>query len=151
MLAPAEEIDARCRQLITDHMLWYDTATREVHPHPCIHGDLTGIVPERMWDPTASFLTRAKQIDRAPLHIEQWCFYHGRKCPIFGANANIPDYDISGLPCPDMSRAGNRKYEEGATSSVFAAHAKMHIEYGTPMLVIENVWDRLPDNKQCLF
>jgi site-specific DNA-cytosine methylase len=49
--------------------------------------------------------------------------------------------DTSGLPCPDMSKAGKGLREEGLTSSVFIAHAKLHCAKKTPLLVVENVED----------
>ena len=60
-----------------------------------------------------------------------------------GDFAKKPDYDISGLPCPDFSRAGERRGRGGPTLTVFACHAKLHIHLGTPLLVIENVQDRV--------
>ena len=83
---------------------------------------------------------RLSAIDRAPLKKGQFCFTHQQHCPL--TEGLQSDYDHSGLPCPDHSRAGKAMREEGHTSSVFACHAKMHIEKGTPLLVIENVQDR---------
>ena len=136
--------------MIVDHVQWYNIATGCAHVHPCIHGDLTQVVPQGSFDQKADFETRAAQIDHADLCADQWCFAHGQNCPIFrkGCGVAEPDYDISGLPCPDHSRAGNRAYEQGATSSVFACHAKMHVHYQTPLLCIENVWDSVVENFQ---
>ena len=122
-------------------MQWYNNTTGSPHPNPCVHGDLTKIVPENSFDKDGCFFNRARQIDKAKFCAEQWCFQHGKPCKLFTPDAAVPDYDISGLPCPDMSRAGLRKFEEGKTSSVFACHAKMHVQWQTPMLVVENVQD----------
>ena len=134
-----------------DHIQWYNTATGCAHAQPCIHGDLTKIVPEGSFDKGANFETRATQIDQADFCADQWCYTHGRDCPIFREQSQRgqvveSDYDLSGLPCPDHSKAGNRQYEEGDTSSVFACHAKMHVHYQTPMLCIENVWDSVVES-----
>lgn len=48
------------------------------------------------------------------------------------------DFEVAGLPCPDMSRNGLRRLEEGPTNTVFMAHAKRHCEKRTPLIVIEN-------------
>ena len=88
-------------------------------------------------------MSRVISIDKAKLFDGQYCFQHGRVCSIFGPHAKKPDYDISGLPCPDFSKAGKRQGSEGKTSSVFACHAKMHIQLQTPLLVIENVQERV--------
>ena len=137
----AQEISASCRQLIWDHHLWHCDVAGMWTPPPCVHGDLTEAVPRGSFDPEATFIERVRAIDRAPLCLHQHCYTHGQKCPIYGA-AKKPDYDLSGLPCPDHSPAGKRLYEEGKTSSVFACHAKLHIANQTPLLIIENVPDR---------
>ena len=121
-------------------MEWYNRATGEAHPHPCMHDDLTHIVPAGSFDPEGTFAQRSRQIDQAKLNTKQWCHHHGQFCTLFGHGAPEIDYDISGLPCPDMSRAGRLLREEGPTSTVFTCHAKMHIELQTPLLVVENVW-----------
>ena len=64
----------------------------------------------------------------------------GRECDLFN-DENKSDFDFSGLPCPDMSSAGLRLAEEGATAPVFITHAKYHIDKGTKLLIIENVTD----------
>ncbi len=137
----AEEIDARCRQLIVDHAAWYNSATRNWHPTPCIHGDLTKIVPENSFNPEGTFMERLMQIDGASIMRNQWCNTHGHDCPILDGLQS--DYDVSGLPCPDMSPAGLGLKEEGMTSTVFICHAKLHIAKQTPFLVVENVPDRV--------
>ena len=38
-----------------------------------------------------------------------------------------------------MALAGNRAAEEGPTSTVFMAHAKLHKERKTPLMILENV------------
>lgn len=136
-----KEIDPKCRQLIVDHAAWYNSATNNWHPAPCIHGDLTKIVPEGSFDPEGTFMERLMQIDRAPILQHQHCFTHGHKCPLLEGVQS--EYDVSGLPCPDMSPAGLGLKEEGKTSAVFISHAKLHIAKQTPLLVVENVPDRV--------
>ena len=103
-------------------------------------GDLTHIVPEGTFDPHDDFQTRLRAINKARLLTRQHCYTHGISCQIYGGAR--PDYDLSGLPCPDHSPAGLKQYEQGPTSSVFACHAKLHIALQTPMLIIENVPDK---------
>ena len=95
-------------------------------------------------------MRRLYAIDRAKLKSHQYCYTHNRCCSL-GLSGDIPqetaDFDLSGLPCPDMSPAGYSLREEGETSSVFAVHAKYHIAKQTPMLVIENVPDQGFDDK----
>lgn len=140
----AQELSRRCRQLIVDHSTWYNNTTESWHPMPCIHGDLTSILPDHSFDPESSFMTRLYDINRAPLYSHQFCYTHNRDCALGVLDSdhdNRPDYDFSGLPCPDMSPAGKKKREEGTTSSVFLCHAKYHVAMQTPILIIENVPD----------
>ena len=137
---PIKEISGTCRQLVVDHFDWYKT-TVGWRPQPCIHGDVTKIVPEGSFDPKSSFESRLRSINRAPVLLKQFCYSHGKDCNIFGS-PHKPDYDLSGLPCPDHSPAGKRLGEEGVTSSVFCCHAKIHIALQTPFLIVENVPDK---------
>ncbi|CAE7811005.1 unnamed protein product [Symbiodinium sp. CCMP2592] len=133
-----KEMSARCRQLITDHARWCEEVVGQ-RPLPCVHGDLTDILPAGSVDPNGTFMQRVRAIDRADFCAGQYCYQHGMVCSVLGDFAKKPDYDISGLPCPDFSRAGQRRGREGPTGTVFACHAKLHIHLGTPLLVIENV------------
>lgn len=100
------------------------------HSQPCVHGDLTQIMPSNSFDPESGFEAKAAQINQAKLRTTQYCFTHDRQCPIFGKRAREVDLDVSGLPCPDFS------------AMVFCSHAKFHAAWQTPMLIIENVPDR---------
>ena len=77
----------------------------------------------------------------------RFCHEHKRFCAIHGKDGLRPDLDVSGLPCPDMSKAGKQLFEEGVTSAVFCCHAKLNVELGTPLLIIENVQDRSYEQK----
>lgn len=80
-------------------------------------------------------MTKLFAIGRSNLMAKQWCFTHADYCNLF----DPIDMDISGLPCWDMSLAGNRRAEQGMTNAVFMVHAKMHKERGTPLMILENV------------
>lgn len=136
----AEEINGGCRNLIVSHCDWYNDVTGLNHPRPCIHGDLTQVIPPDSFRKSDSFKDRLRKIDRAPIMLKQYCYTHGQDCSIF-STWKRPDYDLSGLPCPDHSPAGSRAGSEGVTASVFICHAKFHIGLQTPLLIIENVPD----------
>ena len=138
-----KEIDATCRQLIRDHVRWCQKATDMYGPSPCVHGDVTEILPEgTVID--QGYLKMSHAVNQAQVMPKQFCYTHNQQCRVFGRRAVHADYDISGLPCPDMSRAGKQLFEEGPTAVVFACHAKMHAHKRTKLLVIENV----PDARQ---
>ncbi|CAK9081709.1 Uncharacterized protein SCF082_LOCUS38866 [Durusdinium trenchii] len=99
----AHETNKGCRQLIADHVRWCGTVTND-HSQPCVHGDLTQIMPSNSFDPESGFEAKAAQINQAKLRTTQYCFTHDHQCPIFGKRAREVDLDVSGLPCPDFSR-----------------------------------------------
>lgn len=78
-------------------------------------------------------------MDRLPLQRYGECSQCNRFCEIFDGVA--PDLDLSGLPCVDQSPAGRQLFEEGKTKQVFVCHAKLNIEKGTRLILIENVPD----------
>lgn len=135
---PTKEINPSCRQLIVDNFEWCKSAS-QWRPKPCIHGDILESLPPNSFSPSDSFFDRLLAINRAPLKKRQFCYTHNGLCPILEGLQS--DMDTSGLPCPDMSKAGKGLREEGLTSSVFIAHAKLHCAKKTPLLVIENVED----------
>ena len=137
-----QEILPSCRQLIVDHIPWYNNTTEAWHPPPCVHGDLTEVMaPPVNCSPNDSFMRKLYAMNKAPMKTKQWCYTHCQECSLGIGGGMKPDYDISGLPCPDMSPAGSQQREEGPTAPVFICHAKLHIALQTPMLVIENVPD----------
>ena len=48
------------------------------------------------------------------------------------------DIETAGLPCWDMSYAGQRRQEDGRTVGAFLTHAKRHVELQTPIVIVEN-------------
>lgn len=139
IVVASQEINPTCRQLITDHHDWCNKVTGW-KPKPCVHGDITETLPPGSFKQSDTFYRRLLDIDRAKICKRQFCYAHSGFCNILeGMQA---EFDHSGLPCPDMSKAGHGRREEGVTSAVFARHAKLHIARQTPLLLIENVQDR---------
>jgi hypothetical protein len=131
-------MNAGCRQLIVDHLPWIREVTNSQHPSPCVFGDLLHCVPDNSFNVEDNFNVKLYDLDKALLFTHQWCFTHGRMCPLFG-RAVETNLETAGLPCTDQSRAGNQLYEQGPTAVVFIAHAKRHIQKRTPFIIIENV------------
>ena len=137
----SKEIDGTCRQLIQDHVRWCARTVQTYNPPPCVHGDVTEILPEGTLSGYEDYPAMVRAVNKSALCRYQFCYTHNMDCPVFSdPQRNVDtDYDISGLPCPDFSRAGLQRFEHGATSVVFACHAKMHCHKQTKMLLIENV------------
>ena len=85
------------------------------------------------------------QVNALRLKTEQYCHTHGQLCPLPGPLE--VDFDVSGLPCQENSRANvNRKFFEGRTGSVYLVWARKHEANKTPLLLLENT----PDSRRQL-
>lgn len=105
---------------------------------PCVFGDVEGCIPPGSYDPKDCFMQKFHSIARADLVSHNHCYTHNGQCPLF-EKRKTGQLETAGLPCIDQSKAGNRLFEEGPTSTVFAAHAKRHIELETWAILLENV------------
>lgn len=80
------------------------------------------------------------KVNKLRLQSEQFCFTHGRPCPLPGPQE--VDFDVSGLPCQENLRANvNRKFFEGRTGSVYLVWSRKHEANRTPLLILENTPD----------
>lgn len=139
LLLVAQELDAGCRQLIVDHHRWINAATGFELPPPCIHGNILEQVRSDCYDPNASFSEKLAQINASRLQKRRFCFTHNRFCALLTED-KLVDIDVSGLPCPDNSRANwKRLYQEGPSGPIYIVWAKKHKLARTPLLILENV------------
>ena len=106
---------------------------------PCVFGDVLDQVvglPATEEFQSKPFKERKELVDKCALAFDQWCYTHAKHCSILRPS----DLDVSGLPCPDMSKANNkRRYQEGPTAGVYCVWAKKHRHLRTPLLLVENV------------
>ena len=61
------------------------------------------------------------------------CCKHGGLC----STEKLAVFDVSGLPCPDMSTAGKRLRRAGSTAGVYIAHGKYVTDQAVPLLLVE--------------
>ena len=137
----AEEMDRGCRQLILDHHKWIMSFQGHHHRLPCVFGDILDQIDMKEVDDNLPFQEKRKLIDSMPLRSKQVCYTHGfDNCPVL----QHVDIDMSGLPCPDNSRANSRRlFEEGPSAPIYILWAKKHKELATPLLILENTPDPL--------
>lgn len=130
-----QEIDAHCRQAIIDNHHWAQQWADRRRSVPHIFADLRDQASLDQVNPRLPFLARWGQASRLQASHEQFCHTHARYCP-----SMVPlDFDVSGLPCQDNSRANhNRRFFEGKNSTENLAWAKRHVDLETPLLIIEN-------------
>ena len=130
-----EEMDPQCQQLISDNHGWVTSTIGFPHRRPCVHANLLDILPDQTFDSTWSFIQKLHAINDANFRSELPCLTCGQSCDLF--DREDPDIDVSGLPCWDNSPSGKKRYEEGATNAVFICHAKLHVEKGTKIVIVE--------------
>lgn len=104
-----KEWNAPCRQLIVDNFQWYKhCAGRLCCCQPCIFDDLEGRIPEGTYEPDDPFYVKFHKVDAADLLRKQYCYTHNKQCPLFPEHpGQQSDIETAGLPCWDMSLAGN--------------------------------------------
>ena len=90
-------------------------------------------------------MNMVKAISSADFRRTQFCYSCSKECDIFQPKMES-QLEVAGLPCTDQSRAGKQAFEEGVTAPVFIAHAKLHINRRTPLVVLENVPDSVKNN-----
>ena len=134
-----KEWDRGCRQLIHDHFDWVKLHVGGVCRAPCVFGNLERCIPKNTFDASNDFWTKFKKVDEAVLFSTQYCYTHNQQCRLDKGS----DLEVAGLPCWDYSLVGKLLGENGPTIEAFLTHAKRHVAVGTPLIIIENVKDRL--------
>ena len=123
-----------CHQSIRDHHDWCNRVNGSAHPLPCMYTNVLFMLRPGSYDPAANFIANKFSIYRSILQQSQFCSTHHRHCMYPHA-----DYDFSGLPCTDNSKAKHhRQFYEGPTGPVFITWAIRLKRYGVKIGVLEN-------------
>ena len=136
----SKEIDPACQQLIIDHHRWIGSFTRDVSCRalPCIFSDILSQVGTRTGrvGENENFVSKRRRLSQGEMQWFQPCSVHGVLC----STQTQVQIEVSGLPCPDNSRANvKRQFEEGRSGAVYIAWSRVHIAKRTPLLILENV------------
>ena len=136
----SKEIDPACQQLIIDHHRWIGSFTRDVSCRalPCILSDILSQVGTRTGrvGENENFVSKRRRLSQGEMQWFQPCSVHGVLC----STQTQVQIEVSGLPCPDNSRANvKRQFEEGRSGAVYIAWSRVHIAKRTPLLILENV------------
>ena len=134
----SKELDPKCHQCIRDHHVWSCQVAEADHELPCMFTDVMSLVPPKSFDPSTPFVQKKSDIYSSPLVLEQKCLSHNKSCRIPAV-----DYDCSGLPCTDNSRAKcsskqGRQLYEGPTGPIFITWALRLKRSGVKLAVLEN-------------
>lgn len=112
--------------------------TESEHELPCVFLDVLDLCPPGCFDESDRFVDKKFKIFSSASRTTQPCRTHP------GCNCIVPgsDYDVSGLPCVDNSKAKKgRLFEEGPFGPVFIVWALRLRRYRIPLAVLENVED----------
>ncbi|CAE6970572.1 unnamed protein product [Symbiodinium sp. CCMP2592] len=133
-----QEVDPACRQLIVDHHKWLSSFTGHCSRLPCVFGDIMEQLDGTVDMSRGSFECKRRRVTAAALQRYQYCTTHAQPCCV-----DTPVMlDVSGLPCPDNSRANHgRLFEEGPSGKIYITWAAQHKRKQTPLLILENVRD----------
>lgn len=139
-----EELDPSCRQAILDNHRWVQEWTDHKSIAPHIFDDLKKqfSLKKKNFDESASYWDRQKQLDSINMKKYQYCQTHNAECAVRALSKNI-DFDVSGLPCQDNSRARHRRkfFVKGDHGSVYLCWGRRHRLAKTPLLILENTLD----------
>ena len=129
-------MNKQCQQLIVDNHTWINQFTEYQQPSPCVFENLLHQVPGYIDLDSGTFEAKRRRLNNVDLQQRQFCVTHSQLCSLH----EPVDMDVSGLPCPDNSRANQkRKFEEGDSGIVYITWSKKHVQNKTPLLVLENV------------
>ena len=143
----AKEKNPKCTQILADNHDWCNLTAGCSHPKPHLFQDILALNANSaaLIGPAAaglSYAAKRRKIGRSALVEEQPCVWHMGHSYHQGGTLRhccIPyaDFSCSGLPCTDMSVAGNRLGQEGPTNSVYVTHGKFLSRKKVPLFVLE--------------
>lgn len=105
--------------------------------------DILDLIPHQTSDPTWTYSQKLNAIFNGGLATAGVCENHrswvdGECLPgVCSVQKHNIAFDVSGLPCPDMSCAGKKLYRAGPTSAVYITHGKWATVQRIPLLLIE--------------
>jgi len=104
--------------VIKDAMNWCEDVTG--HKGACLFEDILDLLPNGTLDPDWTYSEKLQATTGVTTARFGSCVTHDSHCFV----NKTAVFDVSGLPCPDMSRAGKRRKRAGVTNSVYLAHGR---------------------------
>ncbi|CAE7226224.1 desi2 [Symbiodinium sp. CCMP2592] len=125
------EYNPACHQLLQEAVHWSAKVCGR-QSDPCLFGDATHVL-KGDWQNAPFYSGKLQAGWQAELATNSKCLRHGCDCGIM----KRPVFDVSGLPCPDMSACGKRLKRAGPTNSVYIAHGRWVTANETPLILVE--------------
>ena len=96
------------------------------------------MVPSGVLNGAQTYTEKLYAIQASELASRQHCLQHSVASGMACSPHKLVQFDVSGLPCPDMSTANqNRKMRAGPTNSVYLTHGKWATQNRVPLLLVE--------------
>ena len=131
-----KEYAENCNQLLFDNHRWCMETCGADHEMPHFFGDIELLNAPGSFCHTDGYTRKRRRIQKSLLVEQQLCNTHSyAECQL--CNLPSPDFGCSGLPCTDMSRAGQQLKRHGRTNSVYITHGKFVESKRVPLFVIE--------------
>ena len=137
-MVTTEEYNNKCQQMLQESLIWCQKVAGHM-PQACLFSNILDLTPDVNYKSHNCYSKRLEACNAAELAESSMCGIHNRLCP---TTKPLAAFDVSGLPCPDMSTAGKRMRRAGDTASVYMAHGKHVCKNRTPLLLIECTKDR---------
>ena len=130
-----QEKNKKCQSVINECELWCESVAGHNPRLPCLFEDALDLIPFGTYDQCWPYSQKLAAIRASPQIARQaHCIKHRQACPVCKP---IALFDVSGLPCPDMSTAGLRRKRAGSTADVYIAHGEFCTRNRIPLLLVE--------------
>lgn len=129
-----KEVNEKCHPLICDNLEWVQQVLGPQHQEsPHLFSDILDLNSNGCLEGAQSY--QAKK--RAILASECMEYAPCGRCHDTLCKVPAADFGVSGLPCEDMSKAGQQLKKHGRTNTVYMTHGKYVKKHGTPLFVVE--------------
>ena len=134
-------MDRKCQNVIGDALDWCQAVASHNVSGPCLFSDILDLLPHGTLSPEWPYSKKLDAVNACGIANQAHCIRHGKVCSV----NKMTVFDVSGLPCPDMSVAGLRRKRAGPTCGVYLAHGKYASRNRIPLLLIECTEDSQHD------
>ena len=129
-----QEMNPNCRVLLHETIKWCETVSPGSGNSACLFGNILDMFPLQTFIGTSTYSEKLKASLNCRLNKRGYCYTHESCCD---NSASMPSFDVSGLPCPDMSSAGAKLKRAGLTSGCYMAHGRWCRQQRVPLLLLE--------------
>lgn len=127
-------MDQKCQIVLNDSLQWCEEVAGHNPTFPCLFENALDLIPYNTYRDHWAYSQKSEAVKKCSIAKTGHCLRHGQACSVWKPMAL---FDVSGLPCPDMSTAGLRRKRAGETSAVYMAHGRYSTVHKVPLLLVE--------------